>query len=121
MKEWREAGKELAEAAGLPKGLAHVGVEVLPVLGTRAMQDNTACLPSLKAIQDGLIDYGLCEDDSPQYVKWTVFHSPVYKKGVNALWVRIHDLSELSPNGIHIAGDELSYHWHGPNEEGRDK
>lgn len=121
VKEWRTAAFDLATEAKLPVGVDCIGVEVMAVLPTRAMQDNTACLPSYKAMQDGLVDYGLTEDDSPEYVKWTIFHAPVYKKGVAALWLRIHDLSDLQDDGIHISGVEMSYHWHGPNEAGRDR
>lgn len=119
VKEWRNAAHELAQAANLPIGLDCIGVEAMAVLPTRAMQDNTACLPSYKAMQDGLVDYGVTLDDGPQYVKWTIFHAPVYKKGVAALWLRIHDLSNTPDDGIQIVGEELSFQWHGPNLEGR--
>lgn len=118
VKEWREEGFKLAADADLPQGLGQIGVEVLAVCPTRNVQDTTSCLPSYKALQDGLVDYGLVKDDSPDFVKWTVFHAPVYCKGVGALWLRIHDLTD-APEDHFIPGDELSLTWHGSNDAGR--
>ena len=103
VKEWREAYRQIAEDQKLPKGLSYVGIEVLPVLGTRALQDAGNCIPAAKAAIDGLLDggkhakdapgYGMFPDDTPEYLAWVKLHASVYEKGVNALWLRVHDLS----------------------------
>ena len=100
---WRESFKILAADAELPKGLSRIGVEALPVLATRSMQDAGGCVPAVKAAIDGLIDhdkrvkkiygYGMIPDDGPEHLLWVTLHASVYEKGVNALWLRIHDLS----------------------------
>ena len=97
VREWREAFRDIALVANIPKGLTYVGFEVLPIVPTRAMQDAGNCLPAAKAGIDGLIErdegYGLIPDDSPEHVAWLLMHASVYEKGVSALWLRIHDLS----------------------------
>lgn len=93
VKVWLEGFMKLAEDAALPKGLGSVGFEVLPFTGTRRMQDPGNCYPSAKAAIDGLVEYGLIEDDDGQWVKWITFHAPVYEKGVDALWLKVVELS----------------------------
>jgi crossover junction endodeoxyribonuclease RusA len=82
----------LAQDAGLPFGLDEVGIEALPLMGTRVLQDAANCIPAVKAAIDGLVDYGLIEDDSPKWLKWINCHASVYSKGVSGLWLRIHKL-----------------------------
>lgn len=103
VKEWREAFRLLAEEQKLPKGLSYVGIEVLPVLATRSLQDAGNCIPAAKAAIDGLLiggkhakdepGYGMIPDDTPEHLAWVKLHASVYEKGVNALWIRVHDLS----------------------------
>lgn len=90
--EWGSAFASLAEEQDLPKGLDVVAFEALPITGTRAFQDAGNCLPSVKAAVDGLVGYGLLEDDGVDWVKWITLHATVYEKGVNALWLRIIEL-----------------------------
>lgn len=78
-KWWRESFFEAACDAGVP-ALNKVRIEVTPILPDRKMQDVGACYPTAKAAIDGLVDAGVLEDDSPQYVSTITFHSPVVLK-----------------------------------------
>lgn len=65
---WREAGHVYARQARLPKlGRAHI-VATLRFADRRVRRDPHNYYPTLKAIIDGLIDYGLLPDDSHEYL-----------------------------------------------------
>lgn len=78
-KWWREAFADAVDEAGIP-ALDSVRIEVTPILPDNKIQDTGACYPTAKAAIDGLVDAGVLEDDSPQYVTTITFHSPVVLK-----------------------------------------
>lgn len=62
----RQAAKLLARLARLPKGLEHVDVGLHYAPGDNRRRDSDNLTPILKAACDGLVDYGLTEDDTHQ-------------------------------------------------------
>lgn len=79
-----------ARSNKLPKLLqqGHVELHWRPAVGRQRDTDNPA--PSLKAVIDGLVAYGIFEDDNSEIVSSeTVIHPPV--KGKNVFWVTIVD------------------------------
>lgn len=65
---WRDAGCIYARKARLPKlAKAHIVAE-LRFADKRVRRDPHNYYPTLKALIDGLIDYGLLPDDSHQYL-----------------------------------------------------
>lgn len=64
---WRDAGRVYAMAAKLPKlQRAHLLAELR--FADSRNRDVHNLYPSIKALVDGLIDYGLLPDDSHQYL-----------------------------------------------------
>lgn len=59
-----------------------VTVEFLPYQKPGVLADTANHLPACKAVLDGLIDAGLIDDDSPQYVISQTFYPPVKSKVV---------------------------------------
>lgn len=66
---WRENAREAAQLAGLPKGLARVRIDGLVVKARGGAYDAMNFYPTAKPIVDGLVDYGLCTDDSNEFVE----------------------------------------------------
>ena len=60
---WRNTTHWLAKAAKLPQELSHVSITGHVVKTNRARYDAHNLMPTLKAIVDGLVDYGLIPDD----------------------------------------------------------
>lgn len=88
IKEWRGAFTELAQEANIPE-LEVLFIEVTPQVPTRNFQDTAACNPASKAAIDGLIDAGVMEDDSKQWLKWILFRPCEYVKGEPGLRVLV--------------------------------
>lgn len=91
-KETREAIFWLCSAAKIPKGLDKVGVTVEHHTKTARRVDVAACVESVKAAIDGMVDYGLIPDDNPDHLLWVKFVAP-YKTGNDELLFIIEDLS----------------------------
>lgn len=87
-KWWRESFHYAALEADIPHYEA-IDLEVTPILPDRKVQDTGACYPTAKAAIDGLVDAGVVDDDSPQYVPTIKFNSPVVKKGKSGLEILI--------------------------------
>lgn len=64
---WRAAGAAHARAAHLPK-LQHVHLVAVLRFPDNRRRDPHNYYPTLKALVDGLVDYGLVPDDSHQYL-----------------------------------------------------
>jgi hypothetical protein len=73
-KQWRQFGREAAEAADLPKGLDHVQIDAYIIRPTEIRSDAPNFYPTVKPIVDGLVDYGLVEDDANDYVTGPFLH-----------------------------------------------
>lgn len=67
VKVWRDAAHVHARAARLPQlGRAHILAELY--FGDRRRRDVHNYYPTLKAVVDGLVDYGLLPDDADDYL-----------------------------------------------------
>lgn len=81
-KRVRMAARALAGVAGLPRALprVRVGLAYFPKDNRRRDADNL--VPTLKAACDGLVDYGLVDDDTPDLMEkgMPVIH-PAHKEG----------------------------------------
>lgn len=66
---WRANAKQAAELAGLPQGLVKVRIDGLVVKERAGTYDAMNFYPTSKAVVDGLIDHGMCTDDSNEFVE----------------------------------------------------
>ena len=82
VKKWRGAFDLLAKAQTIPQ-LSSVHIIAQPYQKGGRLQDVASCNPAVKAAIDGLVDAGVMEDDSPEYLLSITFLQP--KKGKNAL------------------------------------
>lgn len=67
-KAWRQAAVIVARSAGLPKHLGRVHVTAEVWKSSNRRYDPHNLYPTVKAIIDGLVDYGLIVDDSAGYL-----------------------------------------------------
>lgn len=67
IREWRQAAHWAAKAEKLPR-LHKAQIIATLHFGDRRRRDCHNYYPTLKAIVDGLVDYGLLPDDSHQYL-----------------------------------------------------
>jgi crossover junction endodeoxyribonuclease RusA len=88
-KEWRSAFMLLARQKKIPK-LNQIEIEVEVWLKGGRLQDVAACNPAVKAAIDGLVDAGVIEDDSPEYLKSIKFYAP--QRGRNSLVLHIKEV-----------------------------
>jgi hypothetical protein len=87
VKKWRRAGRAAAAAAGLPLGLARLQVDCFVWKPIANDYDPANWAPTAKACLDGMIDYGLAEDDNRRFVTGPFMHEG--GKGSDALIVRV--------------------------------
>lgn len=66
---WRANAKDAADAAGIPTGLARVHITGHVVKERAGDYDAMNYYPTAKAVVDGLIDHGMCLDDSNEFVE----------------------------------------------------
>ena len=89
--DWRANAKTAAAEAGLPTGLGRVEITGLIVKPRAGTYDAQNFYPTAKAIVDGLIDHGLCVDDSNEYVTGPfLFPGP---KGAASVIVTVTELT----------------------------
>ena len=67
--DWRRLAAVAAAEAGLPTGLGRVHITALVVKERAGAYDAMNFYPTAKAIVDGLIDHGMCQDDSNEFVE----------------------------------------------------
>jgi len=67
--EWRRLAAVAAVEAGLPTGLGRVRIDGAVVKERAGSYDAMNFYPTAKAIVDGLIDHGMCVDDSNEFVE----------------------------------------------------
>lgn len=89
VKSWRYAFRILALEAKVPR-LQACAVSVRP-LGVR--QDIGNCYGAAKAGIDGLVDAGVIENDTPEFLGAIVFLPP--ERGVPALEIVVHELQPM--------------------------
>ena len=76
-KPYLEAGKFLAQDAGIPKGLEHISMSVTHLFGSKRPPDADASAPAAKSLLDGMVLYGVVKDDSGRYVAPIMFEEPM--------------------------------------------
>lgn len=67
-RSWRMAGHIYARQANLPRGLGRVQITAHVMKSTARQYDAHNLIPTAKAVIDGLVDYGLIEDDTNQFL-----------------------------------------------------
>lgn len=67
-RSWRQAAHVYARQARLPKGLGRVRIDAQVHKTTGNSFDAMNLYPTLKAVVDGLVDYGLVVDDNNDHV-----------------------------------------------------
>jgi hypothetical protein len=87
VKQWRRAGRLAAAAVGLPVGLGRVQVDAFVRKPIQNRYDPANWAPTAKAVLDGLVDYGMVEDDNRHFVTGPFMHEG--GKGDDALTVRV--------------------------------
>lgn len=82
----------LAKQANVPIGLEHVAVCLHYRPRDRRVRDADNLMPVLKAACDGLVDYGLTADDTPELMQklMPIIH-PAEKGRPGSLWLTIGD------------------------------
>lgn len=73
-KIWRDATNVWARRDKLPKGLDHVHVTAWLSFTTTRRRDPANFHPTVKAIVDGLVDYGLIVDDDAKHLTGPVLY-----------------------------------------------
>ena len=87
IKSIRETARILAISAHLPRECGHVAVELhyRPKDARRRDTDNLTA--TAKPIYDGLIDFGLVQDDTPEFM--AKLEPVIHQKGVPSMWLEI--------------------------------
>ena len=67
-KEWREAARRAAEAAGIPS-CSRIRVTLIYTPRDKRRRDPLNLVASLKACEDGIVDAGVIPDDTPAYIE----------------------------------------------------
>lgn len=84
VREWRDAYRWLAAEERIPP-LEWIHVEARPQYRTaRSLPDTAACVGSVKAAIDGLVDAGVLPDDGPELVRRVIFEAPVVDRGLHS-------------------------------------
>lgn len=93
--ELRENAETMARITRVPRNLGRVRVTLHYAPRDRRRRDPINLAPTLKAIQDGLVDHGVVPDDTPQFMEspMPVIHEPTGKHG--HLWVTVEPLPTL--------------------------
>lgn len=92
-REWRRLAAVAAKDARLPQGLARVTITGHVIKARAGDYDAQNYYPTAKPIVDGLIDYGMCEDDSNRFVEGPFLFEG--GKGEPALVLTIRELPPL--------------------------
>ena len=77
---WRPAGRAAAQAAALPVLVPFVTIHATIYKPRAGRYDPTNLYPTIKAIIDGLTDYGLTEDDDYRHVDGPHMHHGGFDK-----------------------------------------
>lgn len=68
VKNMRETAHILAKSNNLPRNKTHATVTLFWLPPDKRRRDAENPIPVLKALCDGLVDYGLTPDDTPEYM-----------------------------------------------------
>lgn len=89
---WRDAGAVCAQAAHLPK-LQRVHLLATLRFSSNRNRDVHNYYPTLKALVDGLVDYGLVPDDSHQFLVGPDLRYGAPCKGLGEIELTVTDLA----------------------------
>jgi hypothetical protein len=95
--DWRRLAAEAAAAAGLPTGVGRVHITGHVVKERAGDYDAMNFYPTAKAIVDGLIDHGLCLDDSNEFVEGPFLFPGGKGPAALVLTIRELDTPQLLP------------------------
>lgn len=112
-REWREAFRVLALAEHIPP-LTTLQVHAHPFYRTaRSLPDTAACVGSVKAAIDGLVDAGVIPEDGPTVVRTVTFHAPVVdrERTSDALTLWIAEWGPVSSLPELVASDGVQPAW----------
>jgi hypothetical protein len=87
----REVAWALAKQQQIPH-MEAITVCARPILRDGRTQDVGACIPSVKAAIDGLVDAGVLDDDGPTQVVQLTFDAPFLRMGRDALELTIEEV-----------------------------
>lgn len=88
--EVRATAHVLAKANKLPRNVSHAKVRLHYAPLRNGRREGINIIPTQKALVDGLIDYGLTPDDTPQYITDAMpFIHPQSTTGKGQLWLEI--------------------------------
>ncbi|WP_187974048.1 RusA family crossover junction endodeoxyribonuclease [Corynebacterium poyangense] len=78
VKETRNMARYKAREKQLPKCLKKIRVELHYYPQNKRRRDADNLVPTLKALCDGLVDYGIVKDDTPEYMEkiMPIIHTP---------------------------------------------
>jgi hypothetical protein len=91
--DWKANAADQAEIIDLPIGLHKVRIDAYINRATEIRSDAGNFYPTVKAIVDGLTEYGLTEDDSNEYVEGPYLH-PGYKSLAPSVLLIVTELSD---------------------------
>ncbi|ORI13451.1 hypothetical protein [Rhodococcus sp. 1168] len=83
----RETSRILAIAARLPRDCGHASVELHYRPKTTRRRDTDNLTATAKPIYDGLVDFGLVPDDTPEYM--AKLEPVIHRKGKPSMWLEI--------------------------------
>lgn len=78
---WGGETQKVLRAMKAPKGLGQVAITVRPFYDRGPLPDTDAVQPTVKAIIDGMVRYGVIPDDNGEYVRTLTYQSPLLSKG----------------------------------------
>lgn len=90
VKRWREMFSWLSRQQGVPS-CSWLYVEATPYQRLGPLQDVSACHPAVKAAIDGLVDTGVVQDDSGDYVPLIIYRKAVRGEDALELLVSCHE------------------------------
>lgn len=96
VKRVRTEGRRAALAAGVPEGLERVALELHYRPRDKRRRDPRNLAPTLKALEDGLVDAGVVPDDTPEYVDGTgqeLYVDPVEPGHPGALYLIVREVT----------------------------
>jgi len=96
--DWRSNAARAAAAASLPTGLPRVHITGLVVKERAGTYDAMNFYPTAKAVVDGLIDHGMCLDDSNEFVEGPFLHPGGKGPAALVLTIRELDTPDMLPD-----------------------
>jgi crossover junction endodeoxyribonuclease RusA len=93
-KLWRDAAHVWAKHRKLPKGLTKVRIDATLAFPTNRRRDVSNYMATVKAVVDGLVDYGLIRDDADEYLIGPFLHR-ADRRSVNEIGTLVLEIREV--------------------------